>query len=240
MIYEELIDVILAKRTKICFVGAGGKSSLIASLARICSLRGKRVLITTTTHIVKPDRYYANTCEEVLGLWKEGKYAVIGTETLDNKLTAPEDSIYIPMSELADLILIEADGAKMLPCKIPEGHEPVIEEDCDIVIGLMGITAIGKPLKEICFRFESAGEWLEVSGDTILSPEIAAKILCHEKGTRKNVKDKKYIVVLNQCDDDILLGHAREIEKYISEGYDFPVMNISLRKILRNNDERNL
>ena len=38
----------------ISFVGAGGKSSLIDATAKWSSSQGKKVLVTTTTHIFRP------------------------------------------------------------------------------------------------------------------------------------------------------------------------------------------
>ena len=35
---------------------------------------------------------------------------------------------------MADIVLIEADGAKRNPCKVPASHEPVIVAASDIVI----------------------------------------------------------------------------------------------------------
>ena len=61
MTYKELVEIISVKKTTICFVGAGGKTSLIWSLAENCSAMGRKVLVTTTTHIIRPDKKYAKT-----------------------------------------------------------------------------------------------------------------------------------------------------------------------------------
>lgn len=226
---EELIQLCNGKKKNVCVVGGGGKSSLIAALAEACAAKGKKVLVTTTTHIVKPTERYACSAYAVDRLWDVGDYAVIGKPVADNKLTFDE-ALYKEISCRADLVLIEADGAKKLPCKIPAAHEPVITEECDLVIGVMGMTAIGKVLKEICFRFESEGAWLEASGEEPLSPKIAAQILCDEKGTRKNVEARDYIVVLNQCDDEKLVELAEEIKTEIEKRTDIPVICTCLQR----------
>ena len=43
--------------------------------------------------------------------------------------------------ELSDLVLIEADGSKRLPCKVPADHEPVLLPESDIVVAVLGLSA---------------------------------------------------------------------------------------------------
>ena len=40
--------------------------------------------------------------------------------------------------ELSDLVLVEADGSKRLPCKVPADHEPVLLPESDIVVAVLG------------------------------------------------------------------------------------------------------
>lgn len=71
---------------KIClaFVGAGGKTSCMYYVAEECAKAGKRVLVTTSTHILAPKpSVAAHNLEEVERLWKQGRYAVIGKECRD-------------------------------------------------------------------------------------------------------------------------------------------------------------
>lgn len=71
---------------KIClaFVGAGGKTSCMYYVAEECAKAGKRVLVTTSTHILAPEPgVAAYNLEEVERLWKQGRYAVIGKECRD-------------------------------------------------------------------------------------------------------------------------------------------------------------
>ena len=58
------------------------------------------------------------------------------------------------------VLLLEADGAKRLPVKTPAEHEPVICEQTDIVLNVYGMSAVGKKLKEGCFRVKETGKIL--------------------------------------------------------------------------------
>lgn len=193
-------------------VGAGGKTTLMLWLAQRCADWGKKVLVTTTTHIFCPDEGYESTAEGVRQRWTQGEYAVIGTPGANGKLTAAPTVLEALKNE-AEVILVEADGSKRLPCKIPADHEPVIPEDCGLVVAVMGMSALGKPLKDCCFRFAQAGQWLHVAEHAALDEKTAFAILSHHRGSRKNVKSKEYIAVLNQCDNEILTHRAEEIQK---------------------------
>lgn len=220
---EELLKICTSEKKIISLVGAGGKTTLMYRLATEAAKCGKRVIVSTTTHIICPKNNYAADLESVGKLWSEGKYAVIGNEEAKegdapNKLIFPERTFYESVKKKADIILLEADGAKRLPCKVPAAHEPVIIES-DMVIGVMGMSAIGQQLRECCFRFLENGKWLHVNEDAKLTEDIAAIILSSDKGTRKAVKNREYIVVLNQCDNEEKTKYARTIANILEKDH---------------------
>ena len=62
----------------ISLVGGGGKTTLLYALARHYSAQGQRVLVSTTTHIQRPDANYAPDEAARDALWQAGTYAVAG------------------------------------------------------------------------------------------------------------------------------------------------------------------
>lgn len=230
---NRLLQRCLDKKTMICLVGAGGKTSCMTWLARACAKAGKKVLVTTSTHIMMPEQYYGDQMDEVEALWAAGHFAIIGTDTNHYKLSAPPEGLFQEAAALADVVLVEADGANRLPCKIPAAHEPVILDDCDLVIGVMGMTAIGKPMKDVCFRFDAVGDWLNASEDDVLSEELAARILSDPRGTRKFTEGKEYIAILNQCDDELLLSHGMAIAEDLQQKHGIDAICVSLKKCLQ-------
>lgn len=50
--------------------------------------------------------------------------------------------------QLADIVLIEADGSRRMPCKAPAAHEPVLLPQCDIVLAVAGVSALGESLEK--------------------------------------------------------------------------------------------
>ena len=61
----------------ISLVGGGGKTTLLYALARHYSAQGQRVLVSTTTHIRRPDANYAPDEAARDALWQAGTYAVV-------------------------------------------------------------------------------------------------------------------------------------------------------------------
>ena len=203
---------------EIALAGAGGKTTLMYALAENYAGAGARVIVTTTTHIFRPDSdRWVKTPEEAERLWQQGKYAVVGLPAVEKKLKAlPEKEMEI-YRRMADIVLVEADGAKGKPCKVPAAHEPVIPDTCDIVIGVMGMDAWGKPLKEVCFRYQEAAKLLRISETGLLTEKEMTEILASEKGTRKNAGGRDYYIVLNKCDSKERLHAARQIKNLLGE-----------------------
>lgn len=189
------------KKHIISLAGAGGKTTLMYALAWECQKSGYRTLVTTTTHIMRPARAIrAYSREDLQRLWESGSIAAAGEDAPDGKLRALRPEILEEYCALADMVFIEADGAKRMPCKVPKESEPVILPQSDIVIGVMGLDAIGRPLEEVCFRQEEAVKLLKVPKEHILTEKDAALILSSENGTAKQVGERTYYAVLNKCD----------------------------------------
>ena len=202
----------------VSLVGGGGKTTLMYFMAATCAKEGKKVLVTTTTNLFLPNKaYYATSEEEVEKLWSEGKIAIIGTPLPSKgKLGAPEQEFLDRMIAKCDVAFIEADGSKRMPCKVPRDGEPVFHPKTDTVIAVFGLSALGRPLKDVCFRKELAAAHLEVEEDHLLTEEDAAKMLSASWGARKDVGDRKFCVVLNQCDDGKRRRAANEIAAWLA------------------------
>lgn len=219
------MDFLEKNHSVISLVGGGGKTTTMYALAEHYCRMGKRVLVTTTTHIGKPENYFAADKEEVIRLWNQGHYAVVGepekgTVPLNKLKSLPEPELEAYM-ELADMVLIEADGAKCLPCKVPNKTEPVIPKACDLVIGVMGMNAWNQPVKTHCFRWEQTDSELtdRFADCDRITTDLMAEILASPNGTRKGADARAYHVILNQCDTPERIQAAEEIrEKLCKKG----------------------
>ena len=207
----------------VSLVGGGGKTTLMYNLAAHCARKGWRVLAATTTHIMQPPGgVWAQTDAQRDALWHSGQYAVAGTAAPGGKLTAPPDEQLQRWMALADITLIEADGAKRMPCKVPAEHEPVILPQCDTVLAVAGASALGRPLKEVCFRAEQAEILLGVPQETELTPELLAHILASENGGRKCAEGRRFCAVLNQADTEERVCLAKRTADILWKSYQVP------------------
>lgn len=141
----------------VAFVGAGGKTSALARLAREYTAAGWRVLATTTTRIASDElALFPFACHraysgEALALALDDHQCVFYyTEIKHGKVhgVAPEQVRDLMREARADVILVEADGARRLPLKAPYAHEPVMPDGTTVIIQCAGFGALGQPLDD--------------------------------------------------------------------------------------------
>lgn len=223
MLDEKDFPFLAEKGHVVSLVGGGGKTTLMYNLAAHCARKGWRALATTTTHIMQPPGgVWAQTDAQRDALWNSGHYAVAGTAAPGGKLTAPPDGQLRRWMTQADITLVEADGAKRMPCKAPAENEPVILPQCDTVLAVAGASALGRPLKEVCFRAERAAALLGIPQEAELIPERLAHILASESGGRKCADGRHFCVVLNQADTEERIRLAGQTAKILWETYQVP------------------
>ena len=173
-------------------IGGGGKTTLMETLAGELSKKGKvsirrqrqmcirdRVIITTTTHICRPKQYEtlldADEAAVSAALERSG-IVCVASQAESGKLCAPWLSMGT-LAQLADFVLVEADGAKRLPLKAHASHEPVIPEEAQRVIMVIGIDGVGKTIRETCHRSALYAQLAGVDEETVVTPQLAARIV---------------------------------------------------------------
>lgn len=203
----------------ISFVGAGGKTTTMYQLADELAEQGKKVLVTTTTHIRRPEHGMTAMVEDIRELrelcW-EGNILTVGKPAGD-RLGIPaglhDAEAVASLYETADVILVEADGARLLPLKVPADYEPVLLPQTELVVACAGVDAIGQSFGKACFRMEQEGGWLRRSADDVVAPEDVALILMDERGSRRYVSERPFRIVLNKADTDAARQCAADVVK---------------------------
>ena len=222
MLSEAQFPFLAEKGHVVSLVGGGGKTTLLYQLSAHCARKGWRVLAATTTHIRQPDHNMAHTEAECSALWAAGEYAVLGTPDGCGKLTAPPPGLLHRWMRQADAVFLEADGAKRMPCKAPAAHEPVLLPQCDIVLAVAGVSALGESLEKGCFRAELAQQILRVPENAVLTPTLLAKLLASESGGKKAVGERSFYAVLNQVDTEEQAVLARQTADILKKRYSVP------------------
>ena len=188
------------KNHVVSIIGGGGKTTLLYEMAGFCVKNDQKVLVTTSTHIYRPPKeWHDQSLEAVERKFRTGRAAIIGSACRDpEKLSMPETELFEAARKKADLTLIEADGARHLPCKAPAEHEPALLSSSDLVIGVTGLSALGQPLGKGCFRAERAAELLGCTMEHHITEEDLARLIASEQGQQKDLKGRTFYAVLHQ------------------------------------------
>lgn len=182
-------------------VGAGGKTTLGFTLAHELAESGFRVAVTTTTHIFYPDacqsRYVVtdgdqSAIERALAV---ARLVTVGVPAEEGKLSAPTETVLRGLREAADVLIIEADGSRRFPVKVPREGEPVLWAGTDMVAAVCGMRCLGEPIGRVCHRYTLAQKLLGVEEDHCLTPGDVAALLYRSYAECVNTA-----FILNQAD----------------------------------------
>ena len=224
----------LADSQIITFIGGGGKTSLMNTLGKEFASHGYPTLLTTTTHIMKPDflsdesyienedigqlaNIFTNLKKNTLPLAALGIPEKVVNSNI--KWRSPSSDFCEKIAEFSKKfstknpykflkILCEGDGSKRLPIKLPKDGEPVFFPKTDTVIGVIGLSCLGKPIKETLFRYEllpnltSLDNYFikSLQSADIVTTDFLYRLCLSEKGLRKNITSQKFCIIFNQAD----------------------------------------
>lgn len=202
--FLELLQIDYKKYPVIAVVGGGGKTSLIYRLADELLDRGKKVIITTTTHMAGeselPFARGGDAVEVKEMLDREGYVITAEYEEETGKYASLKEGKLEELKELCDVMLIEADGAKHHPVKVPAEWEPVIPACADLVISVIGLDCLGQPIRQSAYRMERTSKFLKKSLEAPITEEDIVKIATSICGLFKDVEERIYRVYLNKSD----------------------------------------
>lgn len=217
-IWEQL-GLDMARHRMVALVGAGGKTSTLYALARQAADSGRTVVVTTTTHILRHPGLplVEEPTPERLRAALEGHGVVtVGTVFRGDKLSGagtPEE-----LRRAADVVLVEADGAKRLPLKAPAEHEPVIPPCADAVAAVAGMDAVGQAVGAVCHRPERVCALLGKSMEAPVTAQDVALLLAHPLGGRKGLGERMaFRCLLNKADTPQRAAWGAEICRLLGE-----------------------
>ena len=173
----------------VAFAGAGGKSSAIIRLASELSASGLTVLAAPTTKMFVSEAervgplVVSQSNEELRGKISEalagGGAVVAGREILSkHRVGGLPPRIIGELARLADVTLVEADGARRRPLKGTAEHEPELPSRVTLVVAVGGIRALGAPLdEETVHRPELFSHLTGIEAGQTITPEAFARTL---------------------------------------------------------------
>lgn len=214
----EALPLDFTKPQCICAVGGGGKTTLIKKLA-FELVKQKKVICLTTTKIRRPD--YGRIVEkESMVLVQQGEEKEIVTVALpwtEEKMTGVSNEFQEQLIRQYEAILIEADGSKGLPTKVPNDTEPVIPKQTTCVLGIQGIDALDQPIEFVCHRKELVCEFLGKTKEERLTLEDMAKIYSSKYALQKNVEDAVFVAVIQKVDREEQRQKAVALSQLLKE-----------------------
>lgn len=174
----ELKDLLKIEPGVTALIGSGGKTTCMYALARELSESAK-VIICTSTHIYPPTHLtclVTSEAAEIGQALRRENALCVGTHRENGKF-GPSELPFSELEKLADYVIVEADGSRGRPLKAHASHEPVIPENANQVIALLGVSGIGRPISEAAHRPELYASRLGVTPETIVTPLLAAEYL---------------------------------------------------------------
>ena len=200
-------------------IGGGGKTTLMECLAEELSAQA-RVIVCTTTHIYPEQNMpcLVSTSEaEIAAELARTRCVCVGSASESGKYSAPELP-FCTLCALASYVIVEADGSKRLPLKAHASHEPVIPEEAQRVIMVIGIDGVGKTIRETCHRSALYAQLAGVDEETVVTPELWAKFL--------NLEALHTRVLVNQTENE----PERQTARALAAGLSCPVCMAALQK----------
>ncbi len=201
-------------------LGSGGKTSLLALLARELARRHARVLVSTSTRVypfpglplvedpAALPAAFARARAVFLGrqLDAPGGGAVAGATGAAaggeaGKLAGPQPLDPAALRGLADVVLLEADGARGRPLKVHLPHDPLVPAEAELALLVVGASALARPAGDASVhRLEQApAHWGLRAGETP-TPQQVARLLLAADGYLGKTGSVPTRILINQAE----------------------------------------
>jgi len=227
----------------LAFVGAGGKTGAIFSLAREILEVGQSnsVFVTTTTHlgiqqVELTDRHVqVESFEDLAGLENETMTGVIALIAPLSQLVEREsgpavagldgeflERLHVLALRLNIPLLIEADGSRLRPLKAPAAHEPAVPGWVDAVVVVAGLKGLGMPLSDVTVhRPEIFSNLTGIALGEAVTPTALVRLLSQPAGGLKNIPAQaRKVVLLNTYKADHQLPHVQKMALELLQTFD--------------------
>lgn len=219
----------------VAVIGGGGKTTLLHSLAEELREQGAHVVLATTTHFMPFDgieTVSSGDMGKLARVLERGDVACAAAPAAASAGAAgklgPSPLSIAQLREVADVVLVEADGSKRLPLKLHAEHEPVVPAGSARVVYVLGASGFGQPLARACHRAELASERLGIGGREPATPELVAHLLADE--IARGIVTPTHVIV-NQVEDEAAREQAQAFAAELRRlGVATPVLAGSIRE----------
>ncbi len=210
--------------------GSGGKTALLAYLAREMIRHHRRVLVSTSTKVYPfPGLPLVEELAELPTAFLEHPAVFLGRRITEGKLAAPEDLSLETLRDEADVMLLECDGARRRPLKVHLPHDPLIPPACKLAFMVLGASALGEPVDaEHLYRADRAPDhWGLKAHDTLKAAGIRRMAL-YPDGYLGKVGRVPLRILINQA--EAYPEAAAELASALAERWPGPILTGSARR----------
>ncbi|MBO7667088.1 MAG: putative selenium-dependent hydroxylase accessory protein YqeC [Firmicutes bacterium] len=207
----------LDPETRICLslCGAGGKTTLLYALCREANLYGKKAGLLTTALMKTPHEedmfvFYGYGSKWMHKVWKFHRIIVAGGNAGRGLLNRADQASIDFQLRYADLVAVKADYSEGHPLKWPLPGEPAILPHSDRVMVMMGLSALDRPLDEVCQHAAEARQALGTQQEKV-DEELLAQLIWQGYGSLDPW------VFLNQADDAVLRERGERVAARLVE-----------------------
>jgi probable selenium-dependent hydroxylase accessory protein YqeC len=229
-----LIEALGLRRGELVAVaGAGGKTTLIYQAAAQARATGWRVLVTTTTHMgTLPESLTGPVFVEAEGrpgpaldaaLRAQGLATLLGRRVREDKLEGIAPERVDALRSRADLVLVEADGARQRSLKLPAPHEPVVPRAATLVLVVAGLDVLGARLDESrVHRLELVAAAARRNPGDPIDEDAVVAALGHAAGYPARVPEGARLgLFLNKAEEEASLRAAARLAVRLVPPYGF-------------------
>lgn len=204
----------------VCAVGAGGKKSLLYTLAREAVGRvGVTATVTTfpfprwlDARVVIDDEAALRWLLASPGGSGVTAYACPSDKQARLSGLSPAAVADIHAAGGFALTLVKADGARMHGIKAPKPSEPVLPAATTLVLPVVSAGVIGQPLTaDVAHRPERLADVVGATLGAPITAEHVGRLLASEHGALQATAGLPVVPVINQVDDAERLQQARAV-----------------------------
>ncbi|MBC8216634.1 MAG: putative selenium-dependent hydroxylase accessory protein YqeC [Candidatus Marinimicrobia bacterium] len=220
----------------IAVLGGGGKTSFMFQVGNELASQFEKVLLTSITK-AGPEKEVPISLQDDMGdfdieleFTKQNPVFLLREKIHKNKYRGISEMDLNEIRHSVDITVFEADGARNLPLKAHNNHDPIVPQFATHAVLLIGADAVDTHIRDgKVHRPELFCEKWQLTPNDVLSSEIIANVVTHPNGYLSKIKTQIPITYfVNKA--GVYPKEAEYLAKAIMQSTDSPVFYGSINE----------